>query len=99
MRLRREQVAALDAWIADQPAPRPSRPEAIHILCGRALSEQLTPRDELMHLVGRLDALAEVHHTVAGRADLLDPRLLLDWLTTAVGEVVQQMDGLDAGAE
>lgn len=26
------QLAALDAWIADQPEPRPSRPEAMRVI-------------------------------------------------------------------
>jgi len=99
VRLRREQLAALDAWILDQPPPRPARAEAIHILSGRARCGLLTPRDELMHLVGRLDALAEIQHAVAERPDLLDQQRFVDWLTTAVGDVVQEMDGLDLRAE
>lgn len=31
MRLHPPQLAALDAWIEEQPAPKPSRPEAIRI--------------------------------------------------------------------
>lgn len=36
VRLQADQLAALDAWIARQPDPKPSRPEAIrHILKGK----------------------------------------------------------------
>jgi hypothetical protein len=37
LRLYPELEAALDAWIADQPDPKPSRPEAIRQILGRAL--------------------------------------------------------------
>ncbi len=30
----------LDSWIAEQPAPKPSRPEAIRILLQKALNEE-----------------------------------------------------------
>ena len=36
--LRPEMAAAIDAWIAAQPEPRPSRPEAIRRLLAEALS-------------------------------------------------------------
>jgi hypothetical protein len=37
LRLYPELEAALDAWIEQQPEPRPSRPEAIRNILGRAL--------------------------------------------------------------
>jgi hypothetical protein len=37
LRLYPEMEAELDAWIADQPDPKPSRPEAIRRLLGGAL--------------------------------------------------------------
>jgi len=33
-----EQLRAIDAWIADHPDPRPSRPEAIRRLVEQALA-------------------------------------------------------------
>lgn len=38
LRLPPAELARLDAWIATQPQPRPSRPEAIRRLLDRALS-------------------------------------------------------------
>lgn len=37
VRLQPDQLAALDAWIARQDEPRPTRPEAIRTLLARAL--------------------------------------------------------------
>jgi hypothetical protein len=37
VRLQPDQLAALDAWIATQPEPKPSRPEAVR----RLLAEKL----------------------------------------------------------
>jgi hypothetical protein len=37
VRLYPEMQAELDAWIADQPGPKPSKPEAIRRLIGVAL--------------------------------------------------------------
>ncbi|HEX8513832.1 MAG TPA: hypothetical protein VF688_12085 [Allosphingosinicella sp.] len=37
VRLYPEMQAELDAWIADQPDPKPSKPEAIRRLMSRAL--------------------------------------------------------------
>jgi len=37
LRLYPELEAALDAWIAEQPEPRPSRPEAIRMLLRQSL--------------------------------------------------------------
>jgi hypothetical protein len=37
--LRPEMAAAIDAWIAAQPEPRPSRPEAIRRLLAEALEK------------------------------------------------------------
>lgn len=37
VRLQPDQLAALDAWIATQPAPHPSRPEAIRKLIDKAI--------------------------------------------------------------
>jgi hypothetical protein len=37
--LSRSALDALDAWIAAQPEPRPSRPEAIRRLLGEALGK------------------------------------------------------------
>jgi hypothetical protein len=37
LRLYPDEEAALDAWIAQQPVPRPSRPEAIRRILRRAL--------------------------------------------------------------
>lgn len=39
VRLEREQLARIDAWIARQPDPKPSRPEAIRRLMERGLGE------------------------------------------------------------
>lgn len=38
VRLQSDQLAALDAWIADQE-PKPTRPEAIRILLDKGLTE------------------------------------------------------------
>jgi Arc/MetJ-type ribon-helix-helix transcriptional regulator len=40
VRLTRSAVDGLDAWIAAQPDPRPSRPEAIRRLLAEALGKQ-----------------------------------------------------------
>ena len=32
VRMQPPQLAALDAWIAEQPEPRPSRPEAMRVI-------------------------------------------------------------------
>lgn len=37
VKLRPEQLARLDAWIADQPEPQPTRPEAVRRLMDAAL--------------------------------------------------------------
>ena len=37
VRVHRNQLAAIDAWIATQPEPRPTRPEAIRRLVEQAL--------------------------------------------------------------
>lgn len=37
VRLQPDQLAALDAWIAQQSDPRPSRPEAIRLILGHSL--------------------------------------------------------------
>src|SRR5438477_8502365 len=37
VRLQRPQMAAIDAWIAEQPDPKPSRPEAIRRLVEQSL--------------------------------------------------------------
>jgi hypothetical protein len=44
--LRPEQAALLDAWIAKQPNPKPTRPEAIRRLIQKALGK--TTADELL---------------------------------------------------
>ncbi|WP_374389313.1 hypothetical protein [Sandaracinobacter sp.] len=38
LRLQPDQLAALDAWIAAQPDPKPSRPEAVRRLLGEKLA-------------------------------------------------------------
>lgn len=43
VRMQPEQLAPLDAWIADQPEPKPSRPEAIR----EAVSEHLKAKGYL----------------------------------------------------
>ncbi|TGD96200.1 hypothetical protein EU555_24920 [Methylobacterium nonmethylotrophicum] len=43
VRLQPEQLAPLDAWIADQPDPKPSRPEAIR----EAVAEHLKAKGYL----------------------------------------------------
>ncbi|MGF3027976.1 hypothetical protein ACQVP2_34940 [Methylobacterium aquaticum] len=43
VRCHEEQLGALDAWIADQPNPKPSRPEAIR----EALAEHLKAKGYL----------------------------------------------------
>lgn len=43
VRLQSHPLAALDAWIAEQPEPRPSRPEAVR----RALAEYLKAKGYL----------------------------------------------------
>lgn len=45
VRLQPEHAAPLDAWIADQPDPKPSRPEAIRY----ALSDWLTTKGYVRH--------------------------------------------------
>jgi hypothetical protein len=40
LRLYAEQEAVLDAWIARQPEPKPSKPEAIRRLLGKALERE-----------------------------------------------------------
>ncbi len=39
VRMPREMIAELDAWIAAQSAPKPSRPEAVRALVAVALRE------------------------------------------------------------
>ncbi len=39
VRLHRDTLSALDTWIAAQPEPKPSRPEAIRQLMGKALKD------------------------------------------------------------
>ena len=39
LRLMPTQIAPLDAWIAAQPQPRPSRPEAIRRILSQALGK------------------------------------------------------------
>jgi hypothetical protein len=43
IRLERRALDALDAWIASQPEPRPSRPEAIRRLLAEAFAGGWTP--------------------------------------------------------
>ncbi len=43
VRLQPQQMSALDAWIASQPEPRPSRPEAIRRLLEQALASLEPP--------------------------------------------------------
>lgn len=38
VRLQASQLAALDAWVAEQPEPHPSRPEAVRRLLDKVLS-------------------------------------------------------------
>jgi hypothetical protein len=38
VRIPPDQLAALDAWIAAQPDPKPSRPEAIRAFVAKALN-------------------------------------------------------------
>ena len=38
VRLQPDQLAQLDAWIATQPAPEPSRPEAVRRLLAQVLA-------------------------------------------------------------
>ncbi|TXM98406.1 hypothetical protein FV242_28860 [Methylobacterium sp. WL64] len=45
VRVQPEQVAPLDAWIADQPDPKPTRPEAIRY----ALTDWLTGQGYVRH--------------------------------------------------
>ncbi|TXM93697.1 hypothetical protein FV232_10410 [Methylobacterium sp. WL30] len=45
VRLMPTQVSPLDAWIADQPEPKPSRPEAIR----HALTDWLTGQGYVRH--------------------------------------------------
>lgn len=45
VRLPPEQLAPLDAWIADQPEPRPSRPEAVR----HALADWLIGQGYVRH--------------------------------------------------
>lgn len=40
VRLHPPELAALDAWIAAQPEPRPTRPEALRRLAGKALAAE-----------------------------------------------------------
>jgi hypothetical protein len=47
-RLPSEQLAALDAWIAAQPDPKPTRPEAIRRLLQKALEGEQQADRELM---------------------------------------------------
>lgn len=39
VRMASDQLVALDTWIALQPDPKPSRPEAVRRLLARALKE------------------------------------------------------------
>ena len=45
VRLRQSALDTLDAWIASQPEPRPSRPEAIRRLLDEALAKSADPGD------------------------------------------------------
>jgi hypothetical protein len=40
VRLHKTQLAALDAWIAEQSEPKPSRPEAVRRLVDQALQSK-----------------------------------------------------------
>jgi hypothetical protein len=40
VRLKRDQLALLDAWIAKQPSPKPSRPAAIRSILSEALARR-----------------------------------------------------------
>ena len=42
VRMPPSQLAPLDAWIADQPDPKPSRPEAVRQLVAKALRVEKT---------------------------------------------------------
>ena len=74
-RLLREEVRKkVDAWIASQPAPRPSRPEALR----RLLAEALLAHELLAHALGRGSgarlrkaATADFAHLDALRSGLL----------------------------
>jgi hypothetical protein len=60
VRLRRSVVDALDAWIAAQPPPRPTRPGAIRRLLAEALGKPadvrspalLSPSDAFLRALG-----------------------------------------------
>lgn len=40
VRIHRKQLVALDSWIAKQPEPQPTRPEAIRRLLEKALGKK-----------------------------------------------------------
>lgn len=44
VRMEPDQLARLDAWIADHPDPKPSRPEAVRRLLDRGLDVPRGPR-------------------------------------------------------
>jgi hypothetical protein len=44
VRMRPEQIKALDAWIVSQPDPKPSRPEAVRRLLDARLRERTKTR-------------------------------------------------------
>lgn len=61
---RPEDVVALDAWIAQQPDPKPSRPEAVRLalkdwLTGMGLLKGLTVREKIAKLEEKIAALPE----------------------------------------
>lgn len=50
VRLQPDQLAALDAWIARQPEPRPSRPEAVRQILAGALGSD-SPSSTIPNIV------------------------------------------------
>jgi hypothetical protein len=70
--LRPEMAAAIDAWIAEQPEPRPSRPEAIRRLLTEALGK---PADAGSIAAGELEhGLDDVERKIDAMIDKLTKR-------------------------
>jgi hypothetical protein len=68
VRIPRDLIGPLDAWISDQPNPKPTRPEAIR----QALTEWLIGKG-LLKAVATPEAIAAKIEKLEAKADALKP--------------------------
>jgi len=99
LRLQPEQLAALDRWIAAQPEPKLSRPEAIRRLLTAALGQDdvlLTAYREIVELnLADAEAANEEDWIEPLRAELQNPPDFQDlwgWFGNAVIERLEAQD-------